>query len=55
MSTDGYWYKCECGVAYTSLTAADECALLDSVEANQLRARAKKRKPWDDNIIRGYN
>lgn len=52
---DGYWYRCECGEPYSSATAADECALLDSVEAKQLRSKAKKRKPWDNGIIRGYN
>lgn len=45
----------ECGTGWNTITAADECATIDVAEARQLRAAAKKRKPWDDGIIRGYD
>jgi ribose 5-phosphate isomerase RpiB len=45
----------ECGTGWNTITAANECATIDAAETRQLRSAAKKRKPWDDNIIRGYN
>lgn len=50
-------YVCpECGDdTLESQAAVDECSLLDAVEARQIRAAEKKRKPWDSGIIRGYD
>lgn len=45
----------ECGTGWNTLTAANECAIIDATEARQTRAAHTKRKPWDDGIIRGYN
>ena len=45
----------ECESGWNTITAADECALLDIVEAKQIRSAHNKRKPWDDGIIRGYD
>lgn len=45
----------ECSTGWNTITAANECATIDAAETRQLRSAAKKRKPWDDNIIRGYN
>ncbi len=49
-------YVCsECGTGWNTVTAADECATIDSAEARQIRAAEKKRKPWDSNIVRSVN
>lgn len=49
-------YLCdECGTGWLTITAADECSLLCSIESKQIRAHEKKRKPWDSGIVRSNN
>lgn len=45
----------ECGTVWNIERAADECAIIDSAEARQIHAAAKKRKTWDSGIIRSIN
>lgn len=54
-TTDDTYICEECGTGWNTITAADECATIDVAEARQLRAAAKKRKPWDNNIIKSIN
>lgn len=55
MDVDDAFVCDECGTGWNTITAANECATIDAAEAHQIRSAAKKRKPWDNGIIRGYD